>query len=420
MRRLILWLMIFGTLGLTGWASYDPAMRYWKERNRVEYLEAEVSRGRIVAVVNSTGTVKPVREVQVGAFVSGPLEAILVDFNDEVKKGDVLARIDPQLYEASVARDRATLATRIAEVERATATLQQAINDENRSKALRAERKDFISDSEMDQYRFGRMTQAAQLSVAKTTVKQAQANLDTSVANLAYTKIMSPVDGVIIDRKVNPGQTVASQFQTPELFIVAPDMRKEMRVFASVDEADIGLIRAAQETGQPVHFTVDAYPDDLFEGSVFQIRRNSTTTQNVVTYPVLVSAPNPDLKLLPGMTASLSFQVGAAEDVVLIPNAALRFYPERDQVRPEDWAILEGGGGAEAQGDQTEEVLSADETAEVRKSRSRRHVWVLDGDFLRAVEVYTGLSDSKFTELVSGSSEVVEGLELVTLVKPKE
>ena len=420
MRRLVLWSLILGAVGLTGWAAYNPAVRYWKDRNRIEYLEAEVARGRIVAVVNSTGTVKPVREVKVGAFVSGPIESILVDFNDEVKKGDLLARIDPRLYEANVARDEATLATRIADVERVRATLQQAINDERRSLALRAERKDFIADSEMDQYKFGRLNQAAQLSVAETTVKQAKANLDTSIANLAYTKIVAPVDGVIIDRKVDPGQTVAAQFQTPELFTVAPDMRKEMQIYASVDEADIGLIRTAKETGQPVRFTVDAYPDDLFEGKIHQIRKNSSTTHNVVTYPVLVSAPNPDLKLLPGMTASLSFQVGVNEDALLIPNSALRFYPERDQVRPEDRKILEGTEPTEATNSQSKSALSADETAEVRRSRSRRHVWVVDGDYLKAVVVHTGISDSKFSEMVGTSNVIRQGTKLVTLVKPEE
>jgi len=401
-----------------GGAAYAPAARYWKERNRVNYLEAGVTRGRIVAVVNSTGTVKPVRSVQVGAFVSGPIASILVDFNDEVKKGDLLAEIDSRIYDASVALNRATLATRVAEVGRVRATLQQALNDEKRARALRAERKDFISDSEMDQFKFGRMSQEAQLAVAETTVKQARANLNTSEANLAYTKITAPVDGVIIDRKVDPGQTVASQFQTPELFTVAPDMRKEMRVFASVDEADIGLIRDAQEAGEPVHFTVDAYPDDLFEGKIFQIRRNSTTTQNVVTYPVLVSASNPDLKLLPGMTASLSFQIGETGDVPLIPNAALRFFPERVQVRPADRKLLEGAEPSEGAVVQVEQSPSAAEKAEARRRRGRRHVWVVDGDFLRAVEVYTGLSDSKFTEMVSG--DVPQGRKLVTGIRVKE
>lgn len=424
MGRLLRWVLILSVLGAMGWASYQPAAQYLRERNRVRYVEAEVKRGRVVAVRNSTGTVKPVRSVQVGAFVSGPIEEIRVEFNADVKKGELLAKIDPKLYEANVARDRALLATRIAEVVRAKAQLQLAINDEKRSKILRSERKDFISDAEMDQYRFGRMAQEAAVAVAETSVQQAQANLANSEANLAYTRIISPVDGIIIDRKVDPGQTVASQFQTPELFIVAPDMRKEMHIFASVDEADIGLIRQAQETGQPVRFTVDAYPDDLFEGRIFQIRRNSTTTQNVVTYPVLVSAPNPDLKLLPGMTATLSFQVSEANDVLLVPNSALRFYPQREQVRAEDRKLLDSSDiVAPAPADSSDpnskvqETLSAEEKAGVRRNRNRRHVWAVEGSFLRAIEVRTGISDSQFTELVSGDLKV--GQKLATRVQPK-
>src|SRR5262249_4719750 len=207
---------------------------------------------RVVAVVNSTGTVKPVQTVLVGAFVSGPISKVLVDFNDEVKKGDLIAQIDRRLYEANVARDRAALATSKAQGERARADLQKARNDETRALALRAENKGFISDTEVDQFKFTRQALEAALAVAETTVLQAQANLETSEANLAYTEIRAPVDGIIIERKVDPGQTVAASFQTPELFTVAPDMRKEMRVFASVDEADIGLIRDAKARGQPV------------------------------------------------------------------------------------------------------------------------------------------------------------------------
>jgi HlyD family secretion protein len=330
-----------------------------------------------------------------------------------------MATIDPRIYEAAVARDRAFLANQKAGVERAKAQLQQARNDEARAKALRAENRTFISDTEMDQFKFKRMTLEAELALAETAVAQAQASLDTSEANLGYTKIVSPVDGVIIDRKVDPGQTVAASFQTPELFVVAPDMRKEMRVFASVDEADIGQIREAQRTGQPARFTVDAYPDDLFSGTIFQIRQNSTTTQNVVTYPVVVSAPNPDLKLLPGMTASLSFQVGEMKNVLRVPNAALRFYPQREQVRPEDRKLLEVAAGTTTENDQdrSDTNLSAQDKADARRKRNRRHVWVVDGEWLRAVEVTVGLSDSKHTELVSG--ELHEGDKLVTGVQPK-
>jgi HlyD family secretion protein len=424
MRRLVWWAVVLGGVGLGLWAASAAVGSYLRERARVNWREADVTRGAVVAVVNSTGTVKPVQSVSVGTFVSGPIASIPVDFNDEVKKGQLMAKIDPRIYAASVAQARAFLANQLAGVERAKAQLQQARNDEARSRALRGENRTFISDAEMDQYKYKRMTAEAELDLAVSAVDQARAALDTTEANLGYTDIKSPVDGVIIDRKIDPGQTVAASFQTPELFIVAPDLRKEVRVFASVDEADIGLIREAQRTGQPARFTVDAYPDDLFAGTIYQIRQNSTTTQNVVTYPVVVSAPNADLKLLPGMTASLSFQVGAVKNVLRVPNAALRFYPQREQVRPEDRKLLEsaaGSAGAPGAGpsdqDQSDTNLSADDKAEARRRRSRRHVWVVDGEVLRAVPVETGLSDSKNTQLISG--ELKEGDKLVTGVQPK-
>jgi HlyD family secretion protein len=418
MKRFIRWAVIVGVVVGGGWAVAGPVAAYWKERHRTNYREEEVTRGRVVAVVNSTGTVNPIRSVKVGTFVSGPIAEIYVDFNDEVKKDALMAKIDDRIYNAAVARDRALLANQRAGVERAKAQLQQAKNDELRARALRAENRAFISDTEMDQFKYKRLMLEAELALAQTAVDQAKANLDTSEANLAYTEIRAPVDGVVIDRKVDPGQTVAASFQTPELFTVAPDMRKEMRVFASVDEADIGLIRQAQQTGQPVRFTVDAYPDDLFEGKIFQIRENSTTTQNVVTYPVVVSAPNPDLKLMPGMTANISFQVGLASDVLRVPNAALRFYPQREQVRPDDRKLLESGASVPGESDdRAEATRSAEDKAELRRRRNRRHVWVVDGDFLRAVPVVTGLSDSKNTELVDG--ELREGDKLVTGIQPK-
>jgi HlyD family secretion protein len=418
MKRLLRWLLVFGVLGLLGGLAAGPLSTYLQERNRVLYREAEVTRGRIIAVVNSTGTIKPVRSVLVGTFVSGPIASIFVDFNDEVTKGQVLAKIDPKIYQANVARDKATLAMKKAEVLRLTAQLQQARNNERRSLNLRAENKGFISDQEMDQFKFNRQALEADLLVAQTGVEQAQASLEQSEANLDYTVITAPVDGIVIERKIDPGQTVAAQFQTPELFIVAPDMRKEMRVFANVDEADMGHIRAAQETGQPVRFTVDAYPDDLFEGRIFQIRKSSTTTQNVVTYPVVVSAANPELKLLPGMTANLSFQLSETSDVLRLPNAALRFYPEPEQVRPEDRDILENRLPTGTESETTRTTASAEDKAERRRRRNLRHVWLVEGDYLRAVEVKTGLSSTRHTEVVSG--ELREGQKLVTGILPKK
>ena len=407
-------LLVLLVLGATGAAGYQPAVEYWKERNRPKWKTADVAEGKIISVVNSTGTVKPVLSVQVGAVVSGPIEELYVDFNQEVRKGELMAKIDPRLFDANVKRDQAVLKTRLAEIERVKAVLQQAKNDELRAIKLREENEDFISDAEMDQFKFSRMSFEAQLLVAEASVSQAEASLENSEANLGYTKILSPVDGIVIDRKIDPGQALAAQFQTPELFVVAPDMRKKMHIFASVDEADIGLIRAAQQKGEPVRFTVDAYPDDLFDGVIEEIRFSSTETQNVVTYPVVVAAENADLKLLPGMTASISFQVDHREEAVKIPNSALRFYPPAKHVRKEDRELLEGKDW-EKDDEDADVEMSAEQKAEARRKRNRRHVWIVDGEHLRAVEVETGITDSKFSELVEGELEpgqkIVTGLE---------
>lgn len=419
MKRLIRWLVVLIVLGALGGLAYGPGLAYLKERNKVQFRQAEVTRGKIIAVVNSTGTVKPVLSVSVGSFVSGPIVEVLVDFNHEVKKGQLLARVDPKIYDATVKRDKATLATQKAGVMRVKANLEQAVNNEKRSVALRKENASFISDQDMDQFKFARMALQADLALAEASVDQAQESLGLSEANLKYTEIRSPVDGVVIDRKIDEGQTMAAQFQTPELFIMAPDMRAEMRVFASVDEADIGLIRAAKEAGQPVRFTVDSYPDDLFEGTIFQIRMSSTTTQNVVTYPVVVSAKNPDLKLMPGMTASISFQLSETDIVRRIPNAALRYYPLREHVRPEDREILDNKTPASGDADEsTGTARSADDKAELRRKRNRRHVWVVDGDLLKAVPVVVGLSSNQYTEVVSG--DLKDGDKLVTGILPKQ
>jgi HlyD family secretion protein len=217
------------------------------------------------------------------------------------------------------------------------------------------------------------------------------------------------VDGIVIERKVDPGQTVAASFQTPELFIIAPDMEKHVYVYASVDEADIGAVRSAQKHGHPVKFTVDAYPGDLFEGHIHQVRNNSSTTQNVVTYPVVIKAPNQELKLMPGMTANLSFQIEAKDDVLRVPAAALRFLPSAVQVRPEDRPLLEGTASAPAEG-----ARKSSATAKAEQVRKRQHrvIWVQDGPLLRAVPVTLGLIENQFAEVVDG--DLSEGQAVVT------
>lgn len=423
MRTALIVITFLGLMGGAVAAAYKPAMVYWEQRNVPKWRTAEVARGGIVSVVNATGTVKPVLQVAVGSFVSGPIDPEFImkdqegrvmldkngqpmriaEFNQEVKKGDMLAKVQDTIYRANFDRDQANLETREADVERLVALLWQGQRDERRAVNLQKENAKYIAQADVDKVTFNRMSLEAQLKLARAAVAQARAQLAFSEAQLKYTNIVAPVDGIIINRKIDPGQTLAAQFQTPELFIVAPDMRNKMHVHASVDEADIGLIHEAQKNSLPVTFTVDAYPDDLFEGTIEEIRLSSTTTQNVVTYPVVVAAPNPDLKLLPGMTPSISFEVDRRDDVIKIPNSALRFFPQAQHVRKEDKSLLDGKIDEQERQEETSETsLSAHERSSARRKRNRRHVWVQDGTKLKAIEVQTGLSDSQFTELVSG------------------
>ena len=347
-------------VGGLGSAAYRPAMNYWAARNRTLWRTAKVeqgqhrrgrelhrhrqaedrSLGRLVHLRADSGTLLRVQSGGQEGRLAGEDRSALVSGVRRARPGDAghaAGRRAPRAVAAPAGDQRrktrhrscGTGATRSSPRPTSTSTSSPACRWRPNCK------------------------------ISQATVDQAKASLETSLANLNYAEIRSPVDGIVINRKIDPGQTVAAQFQTPELFIVAPDMRKEMHVHASVDEADIGLIKQAQKKKYPVTFTVDAYPDKLFSGTILEIRLNSTTEQNVVTYPVVVSTPNPNLDLLPGMTASLSFQVDQQEDVVKIPNAALRFYPVAKQVRPEDVPILEGPGRAEIRSQRRQPALAA-------------------------------------------------------------
>ncbi|MCY2982070.1 MAG: efflux RND transporter periplasmic adaptor subunit [Planctomycetota bacterium] len=418
MKTLIKLLAVVGVLGGIGVAVYGPAKKYLEDRNRTQWRTQNVSKGDIAQTVNSTGKVEPIHRVSVGASVSGPISELFVDYNTKVVEGQLLARIDPRLYKSTVERDRAQLLTRQAEVARSEAQQQQAVNDERRGGELKRGNRDFISEAELDGFRFIRMSRDAELLVAKANVDQAKAQLDNSLANLGYTDILSPCEGVVIEKKIDIGQTLAAQFQTPEMFVVAPEMDQRMHIYASVDEADIGMIRKAQVDGQVVRFTVDAYPEELFDqGKIVQVRLSSTEEQNVITYPVIVETPNTDLKLLPGMTANLSFQIKKREGIIRVPNAALRFYPAREKVHPDDRKIIDGVDEQKQIVTDTAKQLSADEKAEATRSQNRRHVWVAEGNFLRGKPVVTGISDNRYTELVDG--DVSEKDELVVGEKPK-
>ena len=396
-------------------AGAPSAIQYWKRAAAPRFEFAEVSRGRITAEVRATGTVEPVLTVQVGSFVSGMIQSLHADFNDLVKKGQLLAKIDPRILEADVARDRAALATAKAEVQRVQALLQEAKNEEGRGLALRADNPGYISDAELDRMKFHGISLEAQLAVAETGVQQADARLTNSLANLQYTEILSPVDGQIIDRRVEPGQTVAATFTTPILFVVAPDLAGEMHVFAKVDEADIGLVREAQEADRPVRFTVDAYPDEEFVGKIKQIRSRSATIESVVTFPVVVSTTNSKRKLLPGMTGNLFFTTAVKENALRVPNAAIRFYPPAQYVRIQDRKLLDPEAGAK----DADEAESGGKDAPLTSVqwRNRRHVWVTEGPWLKAVEVTIGISDDQYTEIVSHN--VSEGDRVATGIEAK-
>lgn len=409
MRLWVKLLATTGILGVIGGVSYQPMANYLKQRNMPQWETAKVIRGDAKRFITSTGKIEPVLKVSIGAFVSGPIVKINVDFNDEVRKDDLLAVVDPLLYQAAVDRDQATLSTREAEVLRVKAQLLLANNNLERGKKLRDKNEKYLSDREMDGLRAEYAAQEALLEVAKASVKQAQAQLDNSLTNLEYCNIRSPVDGVVLERMIDPGQTLASQFQTPVLFTVAPDLRKKLNVFATVDETDIGLIRQAYEKQLPVSFTVDAYPEETFKGLIEQIRFSATETQSVITYPVVVTTANPDMKLLPSMTAQLSFEVDAVTDVIKVPNAALRYYPDNIRlVREEDRKLLDGSQWNRV-GEEEKNTTKEIESDQAKKNK--RHVWVFKDEQLQAIEIEIGFAENRYTVVTAG--ELEPGMELI-------
>jgi HlyD family secretion protein len=408
-KQLFFWLAVAAAITAAAGAGYRYYYlpRYGGAIGK--YRTMAVHRGAVTQVVNSTGTVQPVLSVQIGSFVSGPVQKVFVDFNDHVKRDQILAQVDPRTYKCAVASATAGLLHSQADMVRVQALLDQARRDEKRAQQLHPA--NAISETDFDQCLANRKSLEAQLKLAEAMIQESQAALETAQTNLEFTDVKSPVDGIVTDRKIDPGQTVAAQFQTPVLFVVAPDLEKKVYVYASVDEADIGLIREAQRRNEPVLFTVDAYPKDVFRGAISQVRLNWTTVQNVVTYTVIVDSVNPGLKLLPGMTANLSFQIEKRADVMAVPNAALRFFPKPEQVRADDRSILET---ITPEGQSKQAAADPGATISARTS-NRRYVWVLDGDLLAAVPIVAGLSDKSSTELLSGdlrdSQELVVGIQ---------
>jgi HlyD family secretion protein len=323
------------------------------------YRTATVERGSVKPTVSATGTLSAVKTIQVGTQVSGQVAAIYADFNQHVRKGQLLATIDPALQNQAVEEAQAQL-------ERALATMEQAQGEYARNKQLFEWKVITASEFSAVQSNF---------SVQKATVKSARIALERARQNLAYTKIYAPIDGVIVERNVDVGQTVAANFSTPQLFLIANDLT-DMQILALVDESDIGAIR----NGLPVQFTVQAYPNEPFTGTVQQVRLQSKTQDNVVNYTAVVGVRNATGKLLPGMTATVQFLTGTANDVLLVPNSALRIKPTPALMAHSQTPIL---------------LSDAQEPGSAI-------LWTLDAaGTLNPVRVHTGLSDETHTE-VSG------------------
>ena len=400
MKKKSIWITLIFIIALGSGAYFI----FFKTKTpEVQYRFEKITRGNIQVVVTATGTLSAVTTVQVGSQVSGTIAKLYADFNSKVKQGQVVAQIDPTFLEASVRDAEANLQRTLAQANEA----QRAFN---RVKIMLE--KNLASQADYD----AALTQQESTIAAK---KQAEAQLERAKINLRYATIRAPIDGVVISRQVDVGQTVAASFSAPTIFTIANDLTK-MQVQANVDEADIGKVKESQD----VSFTVDAYPEQTFRGTVRLVRLASVTVQNVVNYTVIIDVPNEDLKLLPGMTATVSIHIEQKENVLKVPTVALRFSPPQDQIEirrdssgsgntQEDSARAErrkqftqrmqqdGGGTMDPQAMQKRMA-----------ARGVGRLWVLNKNKkLEPIVVRTGLMDGTFTEIQRGKIE--EGQEVV-------
>lgn len=341
------------------------------KKSSFTYTEAEAVKQDIVNSVTATGTIEPVTSVDVGTQVSGVISKLYVDYNSVVKAGQVIAELDRTNLMSELSSAQASLKSAQSELD------YQKTNYE-RYKALYD--KGLISANDFEQARLSYVQAQQRTRQQKESVKKAQ-------TNLGYATITSPIDGVVLSKEVEEGQTVASSFNTPTLFKIARDLT-DMRVIADVDEADIGDVKE----GQRVTFTVDAFPDDTFEGQVTQVRQEATTESNVVTYEVVISAPNDDLKLKPGLTANVVIFTMEAKDVLAVPSKALRFTPR-------------------------EAMLNSDET--ITDTDAKEKVWVKEGSNLKAVAVETGMTNGTLTQITKGLKPGTHVLTEVTAMQPE-
>lgn len=364
-KQTILIVIVIAIIGIVIWVFSNPS-----KKNKIIYVSATVEKQDISNSVTATGSIEPVTKVEVGTQVSGIIDKLYVDYNSVVTKGQIIAEMDKVTLQSELASQQAAYDGSKAEYE-----YQQ--KKYARSKTLYE--KNLISDTEYEEAVYN-------YEKAKSSFESSKAELAKGKRNLAYATITSPINGVVISRDVEEGQTVAAGFETPTLFTIAADLT-QMQVVADVDEADIGGV----EEGQRVSFTVDAYPNDMFEGKVTQIRlgdesssSSSSTTSTVVTYEVVISAQNPDLKLKPRLTANVTIYILDKKDVLSVPSRALRFTPEAPLISPNDKIV---------------------------DCQSEHKVWTLEGNTFTAHPVKTGITNSNYTEILEG---VQEGMKIIT------
>ncbi len=363
MKKLLLTALI---IGLAVWGA--TAFRN-RSHDVADFVTKRLEKGAIVETVTATGTITPISNIDVGTQVSGRIQEIFVDYNSQVQKGQLLALIDPSSFESNVAKEKANL-----EVAKAQVLVAKASRDyykKHLERITKLNKQSYSADKELDEAQKDYDTSVAQMALYQAQVEQAQAALDYNLIQLGYTKIISPVDGMIVSKNIEAGQTVAASFETPTLFNVAEDLTK-MKIEASVVEADIAKVKE----GQTVEFSVDSYPDEIFTGTVTQVRNEAVTNSNVVTYEVIIEVDNSDLKFKPGMTANVEIITASKNDILVSPNKALRFSIDNGETRYKD-----------------------------------KGLWILDNGQPRRLAVITGIYDDDSTE-VSGP-DLQEGMEVI-------
>ncbi len=379
MKKVIKFLLVVAVIGGVAYLMTG------KSAKQTFYTTKPIEKGSLIEKITATGQINPISTVNIGSQVSGTISEIYVDYNSEVKKDQILAQIDPALFQATVDKCRANLEVAKAQAKISENDIIYYKKELERKKQLRASQ--YSSVKELDTAEREYNNAIAQLALQKATIQQAQAQLESAETELKYTKIISPIDGIVVSKEVEVGQTVAASFQTPTLFYVAEDLAK-MQIEASVVEADIAKV----QEGQKVEFSVDSFPDEIFEGVVTQVRNEAITTSNVVTYTVIIEVNNAELKLKPGMTANVEIITADKKDILLVPNKALRYYV-------------------------------TDENGDTKRYKDKG-VWILQNGKPERVVVQTGISDDENTELLGselnvGTNVILESNNTAAVAQPQ-